>query len=68
MQRSMISCYNGTKTSGSQQTGSLSDNKDDGNKNGEKAIGLYQQNNFACASPIFVHFLATVTWLQHKTS
>ena len=41
--------------------GALRDNTDDGNKNGEKAIGLYQQNNFACASPIFVHFLATVT-------
>ena len=39
----------------------LSDNKDDSKENGEKAIGLYQQNNFACVSRIFVHFLAAIT-------
>ena len=42
--------------------GSLSNNNGDDNKNGEKAIGLdWQNNNFACASHIFVHFFAFTT-------
>ena len=36
----------------------------DGNENGEKAIGLDEQNNnFARASLFFVHFLAIVARL-----
>ena len=39
--------------------GSLSNNDGDGNENGKRAIGLYEQNNnFARASRFFVHFLA----------
>ena len=35
----------------------------------QKAIGLdWQKNNFARASPFFVHFLAVVTQLRHETS
>ena len=45
--------------------GSLSNNDVDGNKNGKKAIGLYQQsNNFARASCFFVHFFAVVASLR----
>jgi len=42
---------------------------DDGNdnKNGRKAIGLdWQNNNFARASHLFVHFLAFVAQLRHE--
>ena len=49
--------------------GSLSHNDGDGNENGKKAIGLYQQNNnFARASRFFVHFLTVVASLRLETS
>ena len=40
----------------------------DGNENGKKAIGLYEQNdNFARTSHFFVHFIAVVASLRHET-
>ena len=49
--------------------GSLSNEDIDGNKNGKKVIGLYQQNNTSArASRFFVNFLATVARLRHETS
>ena len=48
---------------------SFSNNDGDGNENGKKAIGLYEQNNnFARASRFFVHFLAVVAGLWPETS
>ena len=45
--------------------GSFSNNDGDGNENGKKTIGLYEQNNnFARASRFFVHFLAVVASLR----
>ena len=41
--------------------GSLSNDDDDGNKNGKKTIGLdWQNNNFARASCFLVHFFAVI--------
>ena len=52
--------------------GSLSNDDDDGNKNGKKTIGLdWQNNNFARASCFLVHFFAVIAWLrehEHKTA
>ena len=50
--------------------GSLSNDNDDNNENGKKALGLYQpDNNFARASQFFfVHFLAVVERLPHERS
>ena len=40
-----------------------------GQRERQKAVRLYQQNNnVARASRIFVHFLAVVARLRHKTS
>ena len=48
--------------------GSLHNDDDDSNENGKKAIGLNKQNNnFARASPFFVHFSAIVARLQRDT-
>ena len=45
--------------------GSLSNDDGDVNKNGKKAIGLdWQNNNFACASRLFVHFFAFTAQLR----
>ena len=45
--------------------GSLSNDDGDVNKNGKKAIGLvWQNNNFARASRIFVHFLTITARLR----
>ena len=47
--------------------GSLSNDDGDGNKNGRKPIGLdWQNNNFAHASHLFVHFVAFVAQLVHE--
>ena len=43
----------------------------DGNENGKtaKSIGLdWQNNNFACAITLFVHFLAVVALLQRASA
>jgi len=41
--------------------GSLSNDDDDGNKNGKKTVGLdWQNNNFARASRFFGHFFAVI--------
>ena len=49
--------------------GSLSNDDADGNENGKKAIGLdWQNNNFARASPFFVHFFAVVARLQRENA
>ena len=46
----------------------LSNDDGDGNENGKKAIVLdWQNNNFARASRVFVHFLAVVARLRHET-
>jgi len=48
---------------------SLSKDDGDGNENGKKAIGLDKQNNnFARASRLFVHFSAVVARLQRETA
>ena len=45
------------------------ENDGEGNENGKKGIGLYQQdNNCLGASHYFVHFLAVVTSVRHETS
>ena len=39
------------------------------NENGKKAIGLERQNNkFACASCVFVHFFAATAQLQQENA
>ena len=49
--------------------GSLSNYNGDGNKNGQKAIGLDgHYSNFARPSRIFVQFFAFTAWLQRETS
>ena len=49
--------------------GSLSNDDDDGNENGKKAIGLdWQNNNFARASRFFVHFFAVTARLQRESA
>ena len=49
--------------------GSLSNDDDDVNENGKKAIGLdWQNNNFARASRFFVHFFAVVARLQRESA
>ena len=49
--------------------GSQSNDDDDGNENGQKAIGLDKQNNnFARASRFFVHFFAVEARLQRETA
>ena len=46
--------------------GSFSKDDVDGNENGKKALGLdWQNNNFARASRVFVHFLVLVARLRH---
>ena len=42
----------------------------DGNENGQKAIGLYRQNNNSARASrrFFVQFFAVVARLQRKTS
>ena len=46
---------------------SLSKDDGDGNENGKKAIGLdWQNNKFARASRLFVHFFAEVEMLNFK--
>ena len=48
--------------------GNLCNDDDDGNKNCKKTIGLDEQNNnFARASPFFVHFPAVVARPQRET-
>ena len=45
------------------------DDHGDGNENRKKAIGLdLQNNNFACASHFFVHFLVIVARLRRKSA
>ena len=47
--------------------GSLSNDDGDGNKNGKKPIGLdWQNNNFAHASHLSIHFVAFVAQLVHE--
>ena len=49
--------------------GSLRNDDDGGVENGKKAIGLDKQNNnFARASRVFVHFSAVVARLQGETA
>ena len=49
--------------------GSLRNDDGDGNENGKKAIGLDKQNNnFASATPFFVHFSTVVARLQRETA
>ena len=49
--------------------GSLSNDDGDFKENGNNAIGLdWQDNNFACASHFFVHFLAVVARLQRESA
>jgi len=51
--------------------GSLSNDDGDGNgnENGKKAIGLdWQNNNFACASCFFVHFVTVAARLQRESA
>ena len=39
------------------------------NENGKKAIGLERQNNkFACASCVFLHFFAVTARLQRENA
>ena len=48
---------------------SLSNNDSDVTKNGKKAIGLdWQNNNFAGASPFFVHFFAVTARLRRENA
>ena len=50
-------------------TGSLSNDDGDGNENGKKAIGLDRQNNnFARASRVFLHFFAVAARLQRESA
>ena len=59
-------------SSGEVSLASLSNDDDDhgdGNENRKKAIGLdWQNNNFACASHFFVHFLAIVARLRRESA
>ena len=49
--------------------GSLSNDDGDVNENGKKAIGLDKENNnFARASPFFVHFFAVTVRLRHENA
>ena len=49
--------------------GSLSNDDDDGDKNGKETIGLdWQNNNSARASRFFVHFFAVVARLRRETA
>ena len=49
--------------------GSLSNDEGDGNENGKKAKGLdWQNNNFARASCLFVHFFAVAARLQRESA
>ena len=49
--------------------GSLSNNDSDSNENRKKAIGLdWQNDNFACVSCFFVHFLAVTTRPRHENA
>ena len=49
--------------------GSLSNDDDDGNENGKKAIGLnWQNNNTVRASRFFVHFFAFIARLQRESA
>ena len=51
------------------KVGSLRNDDGDSNENGKKAIGLDKQNNnFARASRVFVHFSAVVARLQGETA
>ena len=65
-----MSRYYGINISGLQHwVRSFSDKDGDGNENGKKAMGLYQQNNnFAHASHFFVYFLAIIASLRDETS
>ena len=50
-------------------TGGLSNDDGDGNENGKKAIGLDRQNNnFARASRVFLHFFAVAARLQRESA
>ena len=46
---------------------SISNDDDDGNKNGKKTIG-WQNNNLARASRFFVYFFAVATQLQRASA
>ena len=49
--------------------GSLSNDDDDGNENGKKAIGLnWQNNNTVRASRFFVHFFTFIARLQRESA
>ena len=49
--------------------GSLSNDDDDGNENGKKAIGLdWKNNNFTRAARFFVHFFALIARLQRESA
>ena len=51
--------------------GSLRSDDADVNDSGKKAIDLdliKQNNNFARASHLFVHFFAVVAWLQRESA
>ena len=46
-----------------------SDDNGDGTENGKKALGLdWQNNNFARASRVFVHFFAVIAQLRREPS
>ena len=48
---------------------SLSNDDGDGNENGKKELGLdWQNNNFACVSRFFVHFLAVTAQLRRENA
>ena len=49
--------------------GSLSKDDGDTNEKDKKAIGLeWQNNNFACASFFFVHFVTVAARLQRESA
>ena len=49
--------------------GSFSNDNDDGKVNGKKVIGfISKKNNFARASPFFVHFFALVARLRPENA
>ena len=51
------------------EIGSVRNDDHDSNENGKKAAGLDKQNNnFARASSLFVHFSAVVGRLQRETA
>ena len=68
----IVACVTGARWGrggGSRILGSLSIDDGDGNENGKKAIGSdWQNNNFARASRVFVHFFAVVARLRRETS